>query len=514
MAKNLFDFRIYLALVVFITIYLSFFKKDKCEKIKAYFELHSKIIVPILTLILFIYFTIIKYYSWKSGGTSGTDFSHFDYALWNIANGRGPIISIDDSLYYKHLFGNHFAPILYLFSLPYLLFTSHLIPYLFQSFFLSLTFFICFKITKDLCRRFEFENSSFLSLLLSTGLISFQYTLRIFKYEFHHEIIYLPLGLWVMYEIILSIEFKEKRLFPLFSSLILYLAVKEDAPLNLLGPFLWAILKAPKKNKVYWSLGILFLVIYFFVIFKKVMPLYAIDPSKNNFIPMWGKYGKNIVEIAKTVIISPHLVVADILGNKAFFKLYLPWLFIPFLSWSILITLPALIVAMTASNTQFKELLLYYSAPLVPLVYISYLCAIRRFPKFVLRFVTASLLINLLIGIGTLRLDFANPDLKFIKNDGQTKIDDLLQNLKEGEVIYVSGGLLPQIDYSLKLKRIMDLNFASMVANNVNAVILAPTLNMYPLRPEDLPQLEENLIKENYILDFKSELFKIYKKRI
>lgn len=525
MSQNLFDFRVYFLLLFLLFILLYFFNKAFLEKIKLYFVTHITIIVFTTTIVFFLYLTIIKYFSWKSGLISGTDFSHFDYTFWNIAKGNGPIISIDDHLYYKNIFGNHFSPIVYILSLPYLIFPSHFIPFLYQSFFLSLTFFISFKFTDDLLNRFKFQNSelcgkknsnvmsitSIFAFLLSLSLISFQYTLRIFKYEFHQEIIYLVFGLWVLYEIILSVEFREKRLWQLFISIVLYLTIKEDAPLYLCGPFFWAIIRSPWKKKYFWIVGITILLVYFFIIFKQVMPIYAVDPSKNNYIPMWRKYGSNIIEIAKSVILNPHLIIGDIIFKKTLLKIFLPWLFLPLFSWSIFFIIPVLVIALTSTDPQLSDLLLYYSAPLIPFLYFSYLYSFKRLSKHIGKIICIGLFINLVTGIGTLRVSNPNPDLLFVLNEGQNRINNLLKKVNQTEVVFVTGGLLPHIDYDIRLRRIMGLDFYKDTPFKIKAVILAPTLNLYPLKQEDISEIEAELLRKNFILDYESSYFKIYR---
>lgn len=511
MLKNIFDFRIYL--LIFFSLWgLSFYwKKELFFKIRDYLDQKSNFIILLLSTVLFFYFLIFKYYSWQSGNTSGSDFSHFDYALWNISEGRGPLLSIDDTLYYKNIFGNHFAPILYLLASPYFFVSSHFLPYFYQVLFLLSGFLGSYFFTKNILGRYLIPHEKLLGLLFAICFLSFQYTLRVFKYEFHHEILYFPLGLWVIYEIILKVEFRVKRNLYFILSILFYLSVKEDAPLNLLGPCLWAFFKTKGKEKVFWSLLSVFFISYFFIIFKMIMPLYALDSTKNNFLPMWAKYGHNIVDISKSFISHPHWVFQDIFFNKTFLKVFIPWLFIPFFSKSFLLFLSSLALVMTGSDIQIKELLIYYSSPVIPFIFCSVVLGTLSYKKYINKFVCVFLGANLLIGIGTLRLDSSNSDVSILNDVVQNRINSVMASGSDHRLVYVTGGTLVFLNYHKNFRRLGEFSFkADLDPLKTKAVLIGSGINAYPLKEHDLVKIKEKLKELQYQREDISSSFSLF----
>src|SRR5690606_12106146 len=117
--KALSDPRLYIALSL-ITLLIHYRKR-----LDSYIPKLEKAL-PFAIAAIFFHALFYKYFAWNSVELSGFDFSHYDYAIWNITVGNGPVLSVsNENFYFSNVLGNHFRPILFLFAIPQFILQSH-----------------------------------------------------------------------------------------------------------------------------------------------------------------------------------------------------------------------------------------------------------------------------------------------------------------------------------------------------------------------------------------------------
>lgn len=450
-------------------------------------------------LFFFIHFTAFKLYSYFAIHPSGADFSHFDYALWNTSNGHFMNISImEKNPFYKNLFGNHFSPILLLLVPFYWIFESHLILIYAQSITTVISLWVFYQLALLVFKKYKIKNFNFLSLIFTISLAYNPYFLKIFKYEYHHEGMYLCLLWWLTYNLIKLQNNKNIKNFCLtILSLILTLSVKEDAGIALLGLGLaFSFYKKKSFTRLNGhgiSLAIMGL-ISFFLVNKGIMPLFQTElgaSGKNTFTGFWGRYGTDIKGIVTGVLSHPHWVIKDLFTAKSFYLLYGPWLFIPFFSWFGLAALPGVIMAVTA-NGLFRELDLYYSSPVLPLVLVGFLFGFIKNKKNLIHLSIVILLINFSFGLGKYRLPIPNKDRERII----MKAEKVLKESRNYQnKVYITGHLLPHLNFNENYKRIWLADFWKEKNLKLSHILIAKNINNYPIKESGLKLIIDDILK-------------------
>ena len=499
LSKTFYDPRLYLGLS-FIFWALEF------KGLNHFFEyLENKTnIRSFIFFILILHFLIHKFYSWESFSLSGADFSHYDYALWNTIHGKFLGLSIgESSLYYDNLLGNHFAPFLILLSPLVGIFQSHLILPFTQVLAAGLTFFFGRKLAFHYLRSIGFQFPIAGSFLLAMALIFNQHFLEVFSYEFHPEIFYVPFFLWFF------LSWLEKSWVSFSLSVLLLFSIKQDAGIILSGVFVGLIFLRPKNWKPLLAASFGSLLI-FFITSKWIMPFFhkpGISPLASSFMGMWKKYGSNLNEVILTMIKRPYLPIADILSSPSLYKALIPWLFLPLLHISFIGVIPLAVILFTSSG-PLKTLALYYSAPLIPIIFHSTLKGAQGLfkKKYSFLLIFGLLLTNLFMGVGKYR----NPIP--LKHGGELR-KELTTELRKLEhikgPILITGNYLPQIPYNINYKRIYERNFYAK--DNFKALVIGKTIHSFPFSiPETQSVVDSLRLRKDLKMTFENKDFIVF----
>lgn len=446
-------------------------------------ELNSKIILlekilPAIIAGIFLHSILYKFLSWKGVQVSGYDFAHYDYAIWNISSGNGPLLSIsNENFYFQNVFGSHFRPILYLFAIPQFFIKSHFYVFFLQT--LSTLFSLL--VLSKICEKI-FPGKTIIKLLFVVGFSFNLYYLSVFKFVFQAETFYIPLSILLIYFL------QKKHTIGLIASSILFLSIKEDAPLLLLSVWgMYTILGKTKKTTIIGLLAIILCSLYYVIATKFLMPHWQIRPE-SSFVALWGKYGSSMVGIVQGALLNPHLVLQDIFTNKSLYLLLLSLGFMPVLTPLILAATISVVILTTADYPQLNRFGVYYAAYVIGFFYISAIYGVKKFKKHQTIITSLVVLSGMLMGLGKYSLPKPNFALSNEIKEMNKYIDPKCDH------IYASGNIIPVIDYYPNLRRISDIDDA---ISNSCQIILLKSINSIPMTVEESTELY-NAVKSKF----------------
>ncbi len=402
----------------------------------------------IIYLLISLFFFYYKFQSWQALQGSGQDFAHFDYALWNISVGNGPLLSIaQEDLFYENILGSHFSPVLYLFALPYYIFPSHFIPFLWQASIASLTLMLIYHLT-----RVFFPRDYLAQSLILIGFSFNLFFLNTFKFEFHPEILYIPLSILWLYFL------SQNKLKGMVLISLAFFSIKEDGPLILLSAWcVFPLVKPSRKNFALSALMISVCVGYYILATRFFMPIWQLR-SESTFTDIWSHYGSGTSEIVIGALTNPHLVLTDIFTNKSLYMLLLSFIFLPVASLYLAAAIVPIVILTTANYTYINTFSLYYSSYVVGYFVFNFLIGYQKiyYNKFRDHVLLAFVLISCLLGLGKFQTPSPNHKLLAEIADFQNETKDLLSQCGN-ESIFISGHLLSQLDYSSSYRRLTKL---------------------------------------------------------
>ena len=299
---------------------------------------------------LFLIFTVTGTLSaWTRHRAFQTSFDMaiFIQAIWNTLHGSFLYSSIKGGVC---LLSDHFSPILLLYTIPYRVWPDPKCLLLFQTLLAAAAVFPLF------CLANEYLQSKKWALSFVAAYILYLPVRNAVRFDFHPEMIALPLIFWSFYGIL------KKRL--VFSSLTLALILltKENAALTVFGIASYAAI-----FKKHWVFGIfwgIFSAVYFFLVIYFIFP-HVFDTDyfylQGNY-QVWGQAG--IKEFLKHLFSSSSLFYLV--------KIYAPLGFLSFLSApTFLMNLPVLAQNLMATNPMFRSIFFHYTIYLTPFVFIS-----------------------------------------------------------------------------------------------------------------------------------------------
>lgn len=436
-------------------------------------------------------FIRIKWLEYVGFHISGVDFSHIDYAIWNTLHGRFmeiPIIAKQPT--YDNFFGNHFSPILYvwvaarwLYDHPFTTLVVHAVA-------------LAAAILPMHAMASKQTGRPIASILVLTYLFT-GITASTLQFDFHQEAFY-PLALTI-----LLYGLSDPNRFYVLAGFLLTISIKEDAGLYIFGTGLVFAIIHRKRRLESLFIGLAGLA-YTGLAYKVFMPMYqpAEKTMEAYYLPMWSHYGNSVGEIVKTMLLKPHLVLADLFGNKSFYKLIFAWGLLPFFSRYTLAAILPLIVCVTAKGAP-HHLGLYYGATLLPFFFfasmrtLAWLKNTNASLKMVWVWAFLAFAFSAFVGGSYLRFREPNPAYAQIP-EMQRKVAGL------HGIVYVQGGLLPYLKYAQNLRRIDTVD----IQPDADFYVLADGISTGPLF-DDVKVLQDKLNAKHKIV-FAEPPFRIY----
>jgi uncharacterized membrane protein len=421
-------------------------------------------------LVLFLgAFVKIALLNYASFSVHASDFSLFDHLIPNTARGRFmqsvPLLVHFPGCEDCNLFGQHAMPLLFvlyplhrLFDDPHFFLLLH--PIVLWSAAIPLYLMLRNAISIPLHR-----------LLVLLAFLSSFGVARILFYNFHPEVFYLPVGFWLFYFV------QRRRWAPSLVVAIFFLAIKEDAALYLGGLVIGLALV---RRVPIWLAGALLALSAASFLVNSLWILPANWKAGPFHLTTYSKYGRSFAEIGAGMLAHWTEVLADIARGGwipiAAAFLFLPLAYLP----ALLPMIPFVLLHSTSASAQMGALEIYYSAPLLPFLFLGFVETLRRetWPlvrrPFATKWKTALVLFALLYGslFGNTSLFFRRP------HPDHAHLSAVKAALRPGAPLCVDGSIVPHLGYE-HLEGLTLLG-PECIASRTYDYLLDPEIRTYP----------------------------------
>lgn len=391
---------------------------------------------------------------------NGIDFSIFDWMIHSAHQGRGmfsPIYGVN------HL-GVHQTWLLYLWVPLHALLDSPWWLVLSNAAVLWLGVFPLRGLARAL------GVSSAIAFLAAFAYLTNPWLGRLLDGSFRPESLYPAAGLT------LALAWVQRRPWPLALAAALYLGVKEDAALHLLGLAAGALVFARARWREALGLGAAAAAVL-------ALNLGWVQPSllapygyrRPTYLSFWGQYGNGLLGIAAAMASSPWRVVWDIV-HSSWFKFFLPALGLPLLARVPAAAMaPVIFLLGTSGNPTMSDYRGYYPLPLLAFALWGLLEIASR-PKPGWRWAAAAALAAFpTFGGGyahPVRLEQHGPAVAALRARVEAK----------PELVCTQTILFPHLGYRANLVELS----AECMADPRSLTVLHPELSPWPFRKEQL----------------------------
>jgi uncharacterized membrane protein len=286
---------------------------------------------------------------------SGFDMAIFTQAIWNTTQGAWFYSSIKGGI---NLLGDHFAPLLAAFAIPYKLWPDPDLLLAVQAFAAAACVFPLTRIVR------KSGQSPSWAVLYCLAFALYLPVRNAVRFDFHPEVAAMPLLFWAF------VFLDEKKTVRASLFLALALLAKENMATV---AFAFGFYACVKKEKAFGfgAFWMVFSVIYFFVVTRILIPelsgapYFYLDGNFTSWIREgWGPFVKHIFRLS----------TLDYLA-----KVYSPLAFTSILApASFLLTLPTLAQNILSRNEMTRSVFFQYTATLTPFVFISSVVALSK----------------------------------------------------------------------------------------------------------------------------------------
>ncbi len=466
------------------------------DKVKLFFKDPAKVlnekrerqIVLILASLYFLIFLKISWFRYFAFEVNAIDFSIYDFLIPRTSQGQfmqSPACGDCDH------FGVHSNLIFFLlyplhrfFDHPLFLVTLH--PLVLWSGFIPLY---------SLARHYL--EASLHRVILVAAFFNLTPLAWVLASDFHPEAFYIPF--------ILSIAACAARNRIGWAGFFTFLTllVKEDAAFYL-APAAFACLLNSRQKLIprrWAAAGLAAALISYFICSRWIIPSNQIGTTYSN-LRFWSHYGDTAPAIALGFLQQPITVLTDVLKGGSI-PILSTFLFMPLLNpFTLGPILVFMLIQSTADSSQLRSAALYYSAPLIPFLWMGSIGVLRRIQtrKLASPILLALLILTSLTGHGYIA--FARPDW------------DKINQLKKIQLplearICVQASLLPHIGYPRQVQLLSN----QCLTDGTELLLANPSLPLYPLTSQEISRLLSQFEQDaRYSSDHYGD-FVLYKKR-
>ena len=283
----------------------------------------------------------------------------FTQAIWNTTQGAWFYSSIKGGIC---LLGDHFAPLLFLFALPYRIWPEPGVLLGIQAFAAASCVFPLARIVRK-----SGQSASWV-ILFCLAFILYLPVRNAVRCDFHPEVVAMPLLFWAF----AFLDEKRSILASIF--LALALMAKENMAIVAFAFGIYACIKKEKNLRfgVFWMLMSL---LYFYAVVHFFIPKLSGSPYAY-FDAMFAKWLQTGWRPFEQHIFQPSTFeyIARIYGPLAFTSALAPASFI--------LTLPTLAQNILSNQMKTRSIYQYYTATLTPFVFISSVMALAKFRSY------------------------------------------------------------------------------------------------------------------------------------
>ena len=414
---------------VFVTVLLSVVYMIKSYDFDCKSELRVTRIISFCFLTGFIKFLLLDYYSFN---VNAADFSFFDHLIPNSINGKFMYTAADESI----KMANHPYFIIWLLAPFQILLNSPLVFLIGHGVVLWSAWIPLYLLIK------EYNSSAIVRILFLLSFFTFPFVNRVLIFHFHPEVFYIPLFLWSYYFIIKD----KKGLFFFISFLIC--SIKTDAPLYLFLFCLGLFMSKEMDKKTLLKIFVICtcfiaLKLFFFTSYEiSQKGLSPSDPIEKIKLVAINFYQVNLTQalknISTTLTDGPWPILFPFLG----IPLFIPQ--VAFVLW------PIFLLYSIIDYAPIRGLYYYYSAPIIPFLFIGLIIFLRKKMKF-------ALAINFLL-LGSFFLaqsnDYQREYIKFERPQYSYSTFEVMKSQIDMEtgVLCTQGTLFPHFSFHQNLK--------------------------------------------------------------
>ncbi len=313
------------------------------------------IIEMLIFISLFSYLSILRHARINS---AMYDLGLFDQIIYNIAHCR----FFESSIKGFNYLGDHFSPILLIFAPLYWIREDVRMLLIFQTVIISFAAYyaglMSYHLTKDIK----------LSAAFGLAILGNANVLLITLFDFHPEIISIPLFTYIVYQFTLRNHIK------IFIASIFALTIKEDVGITVtLMGIVFTIISKEKRYLILSLIGF----VYFLLAIKVFIPHFRPETYKGDYlyIERYSYLGHNMKEVILSIFSNPFYPVVKMYKwakLKVLLRLFYPTLFLSFLSPVFLIIILPIMYINWIANYQPQFALKYqYLNIVVPFIITS-----------------------------------------------------------------------------------------------------------------------------------------------
>jgi len=296
--------------------------------------------------------------------------NYADFAVWmeivnNISRGLGPWSSIQEGIYpgTGHFFSAHFTPLVYLFAIPFKIFPAR------ETLILSQFVLLLSAIPAVYLYAKWWLKDSNQALALAAVFSIYPTYQYIHLYEFEMLRFSIPILLFLFYAF-------EREFFKTYWFLLaLVLLVREEIAVTTFMFGIYILLFARDRFRI----GVatcLVSITYFLFVMKILMPYFRSATDSTHFaMILFADLGGSISEVLIGIVTRPMVVIgllADPVKVANLFMYFLPLLFVPFVSWPVVLIASGNIgINLLSSSMTHTTYLLYYLSPSIPFLFVA-----------------------------------------------------------------------------------------------------------------------------------------------
>jgi uncharacterized membrane protein len=209
--------------------------------------------------------------------------------------------------------------------------------------------------------------------LVAMLYLGFTGNVTVASYDFHLLTLALAVIPWLWW----ALEVDRYALAALFA--LLFIGLKESAPLSLAGLGLYLLLVGPNKRRFVGAGMFVAGAGAFIVIMKVVYPFFRNGEETMYFAKYYGHLGANLGEFVRTIVTRPIYFVSTLLTQPKrdyMIALFMPFLFLPVVRPQYMLPIaPALLVNIASNDPNLLGLTYHYEAEIYPTLFAMALIA-------------------------------------------------------------------------------------------------------------------------------------------
>ncbi len=294
------------------------------------------------------------------------DLAIADQAAWLLSQGKEPFVTVRG----LHIFGDHIQFNYLLIAPFYWILDDIRVLFFLQSFWLGLGAIPIYLIARE-----KFSGNIPFVFVISYLLYPALHFLNL--ENFHPVSMGVPLFLFAFYFLI------KRNYLPYFLLISLLLLTREEYPFTIFMMGVFAALKINKKVGIATSI---ISIVWLLVAFNFILPSFKSATYSSSFSRAGlQEFGDNMQEVIINMALNPGRVMeraAKPVNQQYFFDVFTPVAFIPLLSYTVILSFPALFINFVSGWHYAHFINYHYTSAIIPFVFIASIYGIAALRDF------------------------------------------------------------------------------------------------------------------------------------